>query len=72
MIDVDAERLQRLSWEDHDNPGAFLTNRAVFGDLSVSPRLRGAYQRAKRSLQDNGARGAVRRLLEQSSVSHTL
>lgn len=31
MIDVDAERLQRLSWEDHDNPGAFLTNRAVFG-----------------------------------------
>ncbi|WP_052061232.1 mannitol dehydrogenase family protein [Rhodococcoides fascians] len=72
MIDVDAERLQRLSWEDHDNPGAFLTNRAVFGDLSVSPRLRGAYQRAKRSLQDNGARGAVRRLVEQSSVSHTL
>jgi mannitol 2-dehydrogenase len=72
MIDVDAGRLQRLSWEDHDNPGAFLTNRAVFGDLAVSPRLRGAYQRAKRSLQDNGARGAVRRLLEQSSVSHTL
>ncbi|MDI9932437.1 mannitol dehydrogenase family protein [Rhodococcus sp. IEGM 1354] len=72
MMDVDAERLQRLSWEDHDNPGAFLTNRAVFGDLAGSPRLRGAYQRAKRSLQDNGARGAVRRLLEQSSVSHTL
>ncbi|KQU58123.1 mannitol dehydrogenase [Rhodococcus sp. Leaf278] len=72
MIDADAERLQRLSWEDHDNPGAFLTNRAVFGDLAGSPRLRGAYQRAKRSLQDSGARGAVRRVLEQSSAVHTL
>ncbi|OZD02380.1 mannitol dehydrogenase [Rhodococcus sp. 06-235-1A] len=66
MIDAYAEQLQRLSWEDHDNPGAFLTNTAVFGDLSTSPRLRGAYQKAKRSLQDSGARGAVRRVLEQS------
>lgn len=66
MVDANAEHLQRLSWEDHDNPGAFLANPAVFGDLATSPRLRGAYQRAKRSLQDSGARGAVRRVLEQS------
>ncbi|GGG00057.1 mannitol 2-dehydrogenase [Rhodococcoides trifolii] len=59
MVDSDADHLRRLSWADHDNPGAFLDNRAVFGELATSPRLRGAYQRAKRLLQDLGPRGAA-------------
>lgn len=68
MIDGDAEHLRRLSWADHDNPGAFLDNPALFGNLASSPRLRGAYQRAKRALQDHGAVGAVRVVTEGASA----
>lgn len=59
IVDARSAQLQRLSWADHDNPGAFLDNPAVFGDLTSSPRLRGSYQRAQRLLQDLGPLGAA-------------
>ncbi|GAA4387092.1 mannitol dehydrogenase family protein [Tsukamurella soli] len=61
--------LRRLSWADHDAPGAFLENREVFGDLATTTvRLRVAYQQAKRDLQDLGPRGAARALLAGTAV----
>lgn len=67
MTDRVSTELLRLSWADHDNPGSFLDNPAVFGDLSTSVRLRVAYQQAKRTLRDLGPRGAVHALALESS-----
>lgn len=60
MVDDNSDLLRRLSQTDRDNPGTFLDNRAVFGELVDSQRLRLAYQRAKRLLQDLGPRRAAR------------
>ncbi|KIQ16038.1 mannitol dehydrogenase family protein [Rhodococcus sp. MEB064] len=67
LPDRAADQLCALARADHDSPGAFLAQPDVFGDLTTSVRLRVAYQRAKRRLQDNGPIGAVR-LLVASSV----
>jgi mannitol 2-dehydrogenase len=60
MVDRASNELRRLSWADHDSPGAFVANPDVFGDLASNVRLRVAYQQAKRNLRDLGPRGAIR------------
>ncbi|MDQ1182277.1 mannitol dehydrogenase family protein [Rhodococcus sp. SORGH_AS_0301] len=63
LPDRAADQLRALARADHDSPGAFLAQPDVFGDLTTSVRLRVAYQRAKRRLQDEGPIGTVRLLV---------
>ena len=49
-----------------DNPDAFITNRAIFGDLAENQRFLDAYRSALASLRQRGARATLAWLTTQS------
>jgi mannitol 2-dehydrogenase len=64
-----AEQLQAAARQEQEQPGAFLEQRDVFGDLGSNPRFVSAYLAARESLKTRGALGTLRALLEQPEVS---
>ncbi|AOW92009.1 mannitol dehydrogenase [Rhodococcus sp. WMMA185] len=60
LIDGHADELRELARQDRDQPGAFLGNRTIFGDLVTSAPLNAAYRAAKQSLLEQGPRTAAR------------
>jgi len=62
VVDRLAGTLTRLARRNCEDPGAFIGNRAVFGDLSDDQRFAGAYRSALDSLYEHGARATVKSL----------
>ena len=50
VVDRYAGQLTSLARREHDEPGAFISNRALFGDLAGNQRFTTAYQTALASL----------------------
>ncbi len=63
-----AEQLQAAARREGEQPGAFLEQRDVFGDLADHPRFVSAYLAARESLKTHGALGALRALTEQVEI----
>lgn len=59
--DDNAADLKTRALAARDDPDAFLTNRAVFGDLGTDPRLRSAFATSLRDLWSNGVRPVLTR-----------
>ncbi len=73
-IDITDRRLSELrtaARADHAEPGAFLNLTGIFGDLGGNARFADAYRQARESLQQDGARGAVRNLTQPSIPSRS-
>jgi mannitol 2-dehydrogenase len=64
-----AEQLQTAVRREQQQPGAFLQQRDVFGDLGSNARFLSAYLAARESLKTRGAVGAMHALLEQPEAS---
>ncbi|MDV6374994.1 mannitol dehydrogenase family protein [Deinococcus arenicola] len=52
-----------------DQPGAFLDQKTLFGELGENARFRSAYLAARESIRQNGPVGAIEALLRASSAS---
>ena len=65
IVDPLRDRLTALAARQRDQPTAFLTERAIFGDLVDEPRFVAAYLEALDALHAVGARATLARLLEQ-------
>ncbi len=63
VVDRLADRLVPLARRQRTEPLAFLSDRAVFGDLADEPRFVEAYTDALRSLHERGARATVEALV---------
>ena len=63
VVDRHAGRLTSLARRQREDPGAFITNRDLFGDLAESERFVTAYQKALASLHRNGARATLQSLV---------
>ena len=57
-----AGRLTSLARRQREDPGAFITNHDLFGDLAGNERFMTAYQTALDSLHQRGARATVQSL----------
>ncbi|MFH5208172.1 mannitol dehydrogenase family protein [Antrihabitans spumae] len=64
IVDQLRDRLMPLAASQHEDPTAFLTDRAVFGDLIDEPRFVEAYLAGLDSLHTIGARATVAQLAE--------
>jgi mannitol 2-dehydrogenase len=64
VVDRLADTLVPIARSQHDNPAAFLENRAVFGDLVDEPRFVEPYVWTLDSLHRNGARATLEALLK--------
>jgi len=63
VVDRYAGRLTSLARRQRGDPGAFITNRDLFGDLAGDGRFVAAYQTALASLHQRGARATVQSLV---------
>ncbi|MBF6214744.1 mannitol dehydrogenase family protein [Nocardia puris] len=68
VVDQLADRLVPLARSQRDDPIAFLTDTAVFGDLAEQPRFVDAYVRALDSLHRHGARETLAHLISEVTV----
>jgi len=59
VVDRLADPLTQLARRQHDDPDAFIANRAVFGDLADDKRFVAAYRTALASLHQRGARATL-------------
>jgi mannitol 2-dehydrogenase len=66
IVDRRAERLTEIAKRQRDEPGAFIANRELFGDLADDERFAEAYGSALRSLHEHGARATLERLAGES------
>jgi mannitol 2-dehydrogenase len=65
VVDRLADSLMPIARSQHENPLAFLENRAVFGDLVNQPRFVEAYLWALESLHRDGAHATLEALVKQ-------
>jgi mannitol 2-dehydrogenase len=63
VVDRLRDSLVRLARRQCEDPGAFIANRAVFGDLADDQRFASAYQSALASLYQRGARATLESLV---------
>jgi len=59
VVDRLAAGLTEIARRQRENPGAFIANREVFGDLADDERFAAAYRAAIRSLHERGARATL-------------
>jgi mannitol 2-dehydrogenase len=59
VVDRLADKLTEIARRQRKDPGAFIANREVFGDLADDERFAAAYRAAIRSLHDRGARATL-------------
>ena len=62
VVDRDADRITELARRQREEPGAFIADRALFGDLADHERFRTAYRSALDSLHQRGARATLESL----------
>ena len=62
VVDRYSDRLTSLARRQRDDPGAFITNRDLFGDLAGNERFAAAYRSALVSLHQRGARATLESL----------
>jgi mannitol 2-dehydrogenase len=62
-----ADTLVPLARSQHQNPTAFIENTDIFGDLASQPRFVEAYVWALESLQRDGARATLEKLLRKET-----
>jgi mannitol 2-dehydrogenase len=62
VVDRYAGRLTSLARRQREDPGAFITNRDLFGDLAENERFVTAYQTALACLHQRGARATLQSL----------
>jgi mannitol 2-dehydrogenase len=67
VVDRLADTLVPIARSQHDDPTAFLANRAVFGDLVDEPRFVEPYLSTLDSLHHNGSRATLEALLKEQS-----
>ena len=65
LEDQRAAQLTAAAQRDAAEPGAFLEQRDIFGDLATNERFRSAYLAARQSLSQYGPAGALRMLAEE-------
>jgi mannitol 2-dehydrogenase len=58
-----ADSLVPLARQQRQDPGVFITNRQLFGDLATNERFRTAYLAALASLHEHGARATLQSLV---------
>ena len=63
VVDRLAGRLTRDARRQREDPGAFIANRDVFGDLADDERFVAAYLSALASLHRRGARATLKSLV---------
>ena len=63
VVDRYQDRLTSLARRERDDPGAFIANRDLFGDLADDERFVTAYTSALASLHQRGARTTLKSLL---------
>ncbi len=63
VVDRYSERLTSLARRQREDPGAFITNRDLFGNLAGNERFMTAYQAALTSLHQHGARATLQSLV---------
>jgi len=63
VVDRHSERLTSLARRQREDPGAFITNRDLFGNLAGNERFMTAYQAALTSLHQHGARATLQSLV---------
>jgi mannitol 2-dehydrogenase len=59
ILDRLRDTLTERARRQHDDPDAFITNRAVFGDLAENQRFRAGYRAALAALHQRGARATL-------------
>ncbi|RJO73600.1 mannitol dehydrogenase family protein [Nocardia panacis] len=69
IVDPLRDRLRELAAREEWEPGAFLSERTLFGTLGEQPRFVAAYRKALQSLRTRGARATVRELAAGHPVS---
>jgi mannitol 2-dehydrogenase len=62
MVDRHAGRLTSLARRQREDPGAFVSNTDLFGDLAGHQRFMTAYRAALASLHQHGARATLESL----------
>ena len=62
VVDRYADTLTRLARRQREDPGAFIADRDVFGDLADNERFAAAYRSALASLHQRGARATLEAL----------
>jgi mannitol 2-dehydrogenase len=62
VVDRHRDSLMRLARRERDEPGVFIANRELFGDLGGEPRFVTAYRSALASLHQRGARATLEAL----------
>jgi mannitol 2-dehydrogenase len=62
VVDRLADSLTRLARCQREDPGAFIANRDLFGDLADDMRFGNAYRSALASLHQRGARATLESL----------
>ncbi|WP_251454939.1 mannitol dehydrogenase family protein [Microbacterium sp. Marseille-Q6648] len=63
VVDQDRDRMMGAAQRDRDEPGTFLTESGVFGDLAQHPVFAEAYREAVTLLREGGAQGALRGII---------
>ncbi len=63
VVDPRRDRLMASAARERTDPGAFLADRDVFGDLGDDERFAGAYRAALASLHERGARATLESLV---------
>jgi mannitol 2-dehydrogenase len=63
VVDRYQDRLTSLARRQREDPGAFIANRDLFGDLADNERFAAAYRAALASLHQHGARATLESLL---------
>jgi mannitol 2-dehydrogenase len=63
VVDPLKDSLVSAAGRQHDDPDAFIANRALFGDLIDDERFVAAYRSALRSLHERGARATLESLV---------
>jgi mannitol 2-dehydrogenase len=63
VVDRDSGRLTSLARRQREDPGAFIANRDLFGDLANDERFVTAYRSALASLHQRGARATLESLV---------
>lgn len=63
MTDRASDSLRRLAWSDREEPGRWVSNPEVFGDLASCDQLKTAYRQAKTALRELGPRAAAQTLV---------
>jgi mannitol 2-dehydrogenase len=63
VVDRLADTLTKLARRQREDPGVFIENRQLFGDLAANERFRAAYLSALASLHSDGARATLESLV---------